>query len=242
MKVILKDIVMEKGFVVDDSFVDVVIAKNIEVEKGEMTPKKLYANVIATFLEKYVDTKASLSNNMITQVKTMHEKFQITSDNVKVFSEEEKRFRICAMQEELDEYKEAEAREDQLDALIDLVVFALGTAERQGLLEVFEEGFNRVMTANMQKELGQNQKRGSFQLDLVKPKGWVAPEHTDLVYKFELGELFTEISTGHTYEIVGIMNNETYVIANALHMLFDEDSKRKTHQVSRYNLINQYRK
>ena len=49
------------------------------------------------------------------------------------------------------------------------------------MLEVFEEAFERVMIANCQKEIGQNQKRGSFQLDLVKPKGWTAPDLSDLV-------------------------------------------------------------
>jgi hypothetical protein len=97
------------------------------------------------------------------------------------FSDEEKKFRICAMQEELDKYKEATSKEDELDALVDLVVFALGTAERQGMLEVFTEAYQRVMVANCQKEIGQNQKRGSFQLDLVKPKGWTAPDLSDLV-------------------------------------------------------------
>ena len=62
-----------------------------------------------------------------------------------------------------------------------MVVFALGTAERQGMLEVFEEAFNRVMKANMAKELGPNKKRNSFALDLVKPKEWTAPVLTDLV-------------------------------------------------------------
>tara|TARA_R110002012_G_scaffold215674_3_gene386702 strand:+ start:4594 stop:4986 length:393 start_codon:yes stop_codon:yes gene_type:complete len=117
---------------------------------------------------------------MLKLIKEMHNKFGITSEKVK-FSDEEKKFRICAMQEELDEYKEANTKEDQLDALVDLVVFAFGTAERQGMLEVFEEAFKRVMKANCQKEIGQNQKRGSFQLDLVKPKGWTAPDLSDLV-------------------------------------------------------------
>lgn len=112
----------------------------------------------------------------------MHEKFKITSEEVK-FSEQEKKFRICAMQEELDEYSNATDSEEEFDALIDLVVFALGTAERQGWLDIFAEGFSRVMIANMQKEIGQNQKRGSFQLDLVKPKDWKAPDHSDLINK-----------------------------------------------------------
>lgn len=119
-------------------------------------------------------------NTMLKLVKEMHIKFGITSEKVKFF-DEEKKFRILAMQEELDEYKEANTKQDQLDALVDLVVFAFGTAERQGMLEVFEEAFERVMIANCQKEIGQNQKRGSFQLDLVKPKGWTAPDLSDLV-------------------------------------------------------------
>lgn len=122
-------------------------------------------------------------NSMLQRIKEMHTKFGITSEQV-AFSPEEKEFRIAAMQEELDEYKDVEAGQnpaEEFDALIDLVVFAFGTAERQGWLEKFEEGFNRVMDANMKKELGANQKRGSFALDLVKPEGWTAPNHDDLV-------------------------------------------------------------
>lgn len=117
---------------------------------------------------------------MIEKIFEMHSKFNITSNAVK-FTDEEKKFRICAMQEELDEYTEAKTKEDELDALVDLVVFALGTAERQGFLYSFTEAFERVMVANCQKEIGTNQKRGSFQLDLVKPKGWKAPDLKDLV-------------------------------------------------------------
>lgn len=119
-------------------------------------------------------------SELINLVKQMHTKFGITSEQVP-FSKTEKEFRICAMQEELDEYKEAETKEDQLDAIVDLVVFALGTLERQGMLEVFDEAFKRVMIANCKKEIGQNQKRGSFQLDLIKPEGWTAPDLSDLV-------------------------------------------------------------
>lgn len=113
-------------------------------------------------------------------IKQMHTKFGITSEQVP-FSKTEKEFRICAMREEIDEYIESETKEDELDAIVDLVVFALGTLERQGMLEVFDEAFKRVMIANCKKEIGQNQKRGSFQLDLVKPEGWTAPDLSDLV-------------------------------------------------------------
>ncbi len=119
-------------------------------------------------------------NVMLSLVKLMHYKFRITAENIK-FSDEEKTFRICAMQEELDEYKEAKTQVDELDALVDLVVFALGTAERQGYLEIFEEAFKRVMNANLKKEIGINEKRGAFKLDLIKPQGWQPANLDDLI-------------------------------------------------------------
>ena len=117
---------------------------------------------------------------MLTRIKQMHMKFKITHMNV-AFTPKEKEFRICAMQEELDEYKEAKTAEEELDALVDLVVFAFGTAERQGWISIFEHAYHRVMNANMKKEIGTNTKRGSFKIDLVKPKGWKAPNHSDLI-------------------------------------------------------------
>jgi predicted HAD superfamily Cof-like phosphohydrolase len=71
--------------------------------------------------------------------------------------------------------------EKQFDAVIDLVVFAMGTAERQGF--EFDEGFKRVMDCNLQKELAKSSiksKRG-FSLDLIKPEGWKPPSLIDLV-------------------------------------------------------------
>lgn len=111
-------------------------------------------------------------------VRTMHIRFGI--DKVP-FSPAEKQFRITAMQEELDEYAEATTPHDELDALVDLIVFALGTVDRQQWTTVFDEAFNRVMQANLNKQLGPNTKRGSFQLDLVKPEGWQPPTLEDLV-------------------------------------------------------------
>lgn len=119
-------------------------------------------------------------NSMIRAIAKMHLKFGITSRHLK-WSEDEKDFRLLAMQEELDEYMNAETKEEELDALIDLIVFAMGTAERQGFLEVFEEAFMRVMRANCNKELGTNAKRGNFEIDLVKPEHWKSPILTDLV-------------------------------------------------------------
>lgn len=120
-------------------------------------------------------------NTMLAKIKHMHQQFNIDCGALPTFSSDERDFRVVAMQEELDEYQDAYDRHDQLDALVDLVVFALGTAERQGFLESFEEAFDRVMTANCAKQIGRNTKRGNFQIDLIKPSGWTAPDLSDLV-------------------------------------------------------------
>jgi hypothetical protein len=131
-------------------------------------------------------------NAMLELVKKMHNKFSINAEKV-TFTSVEKEFRLKCLQEEIDEYKDATSAHEQLDALVDLVVFAFGTAERQGWLDVFEEAFNRVMDANLTKEVGPNLKRDSFALDLVKPKGWVAADLTDLVKE----------SGQNTFDLVG---------------------------------------
>lgn len=116
---------------------------------------------------------------MIDRIKEMHEHFGLTSEVP--FTSREWAFRVASMEEELDEFKEATCKADELDALVDLLVFTLGTVERMGYADVLDEAFNRVMDANMAKRVGANQKRGSFELDLVKPHGWTAPNLEDLV-------------------------------------------------------------
>jgi len=128
-------------------------------------------------------------NTFTTMVHKMHVKFGMTPIQVK-WTDEEKDFRITCMEEELGEYIAAETKEDELDALLDLVVFAIGTADRQGMLQVFEEGFERVMQANCRKEAGPNKKRNSFALDLRKPQGWKAPDLSDLVSDHPQRDLF----------------------------------------------------
>lgn len=71
--------------------------------------------------------------------------------------------------------------EKQLDALVDLVYVALGTAYLQGF--DFNEAWRRVHEANMKKirtARAEDSKRGSTH-DVVKPAGWEPPSHTDLV-------------------------------------------------------------
>lgn len=80
-----------------------------------------------------------------------------------------------------------QALENQLDALVDKVYVDLGTAYMQFGAERFNEAWRRVHAANMAKvraERAEDSKRGST-FDVVKPSGWKAPDHQDLVADHE---------------------------------------------------------
>ena len=158
-------------------------------------------------------------STFFNDVKEMHKKFGISSNNPNKLSKKEYAFRIGAMFEEVLEYAtavfnleedgetvsetingvrnelvatllECGLRKDvdsptqlaeQLDACVDLSVFAMGTAERQGF--DFNKAWSRVHAANMAKELATkaSDSKRDFEIDLVKPEGWQAPDLTDLV-------------------------------------------------------------
>jgi len=123
-----------------------------------------------------------MESRIFNLVRQMHEKFGLENNVGPCYlSDDERAFRVAALQEELNEYRDSDGLVDQYDALLDLIVFAVGTLERQGFPLL--EGFEAVMRKNMQKEVGQNgEKRGGFKRDLVKPAGWTGPEA-------ELGEI-----------------------------------------------------
>jgi predicted HAD superfamily Cof-like phosphohydrolase len=137
--------------------------------------------------------------NPFADVAAFHEKFELTYDGrPRRLPEELAKFRVGFMAEELAEYafndkevindlifaiqEEMVPTElhDQLDALVDLVYVALGTAYLQGFN--FEEAWRRVHAANMAKTRALREvdsQRGSL-YDVVKPPGWVAPDLKDL--------------------------------------------------------------
>ena len=83
--------------------------------------------------------------------------------------------RLECLQEELDEFRQAcntQNLYEQADALIDLVVFALGTAVMLGL--PWQALWDDVLRANLTKARGVG-KRGHA-VDLVKPSDWVPPQ------------------------------------------------------------------
>jgi predicted HAD superfamily Cof-like phosphohydrolase len=124
--------------------------------------------------------------NHFRDIKNFHEKFDLPPVDSKPspLPMDLLKFRLRFMQEELSEYAQAAQDGDlnkQLDALVDLVYVALGTAYLQRF--PFNTAFARVHAANMAKVRALRESdsvRGSM-YDVVKPPGWVAPSHADLV-------------------------------------------------------------
>lgn len=114
---------------------------------------------------------------------TLSEEEQFVREHRDKMTAEEWELRHRRLIDEAMEYQGAvEEKDDEetLDALVDIVYIALGTAYRRGW--DFAEAWNRVHNANMAKERGEpnNSKYGSG-FDIVKPKGWEGPNHKDLV-------------------------------------------------------------
>lgn len=134
---------------------------------------------------------ASSPADLLADIAAFHERYGLTQRDAKVnvgekprqFSPEEWDLRHKRLNEEIDEYNmgvDADDDECTLDALVDLVYIALGTAYRRGW--DFNEAWKRVHAANMAKERGEkhNSKYGST-FDIVKPEGWEPPTLRDLV-------------------------------------------------------------
>lgn len=120
---------------------------------------------------------------MIKYIEQMHAKFGF-HDISKNFTNQQYRdylqLRLNMIKEEVEELEEAitdNDAEEVVDALIDIMVFTLGT------LDIFQVdtdlAYNSVMEANCQKERGIKEGRPNpFGFpDLMKPEGWVSPTH-----------------------------------------------------------------
>jgi predicted HAD superfamily Cof-like phosphohydrolase len=120
-----------------------------------------------------------------------HTKFEVPLASTTTLLEGEAlEFRIKFLQEELDEFKKAHVEnnlEDAIDALIDLQYVLAGTAQMMGISpEQWQEHWDVVQNANMSKVRAQSaseSKRGTS-LDVVKPFGWTAPNHTPIIQKY----------------------------------------------------------
>ena len=119
---------------------------------------------------------------MWKDIKAFHEKFGLTYDGEpRELPKDLASFRLGFIFEELDELIIAENKTDQLDALVDLVYVVMGTAYLQGF--DFQEAWNRVHNANMQKVRGASKRSQGY--DVIKPEGWTAPDLRDLAGEAE---------------------------------------------------------
>ena len=91
----------------------------------------------------------------------------------------EKTWLAGCIREESEELGAAEDIVDQVDALVDAIVFATGGLYRLGLTaEQAEACVAAVMDANFEKKAGQKAGRVfDGVVDAVKPTGWVGPEN-----------------------------------------------------------------
>lgn len=118
---------------------------------------------------------------MFTSVGEFRAKMKLPmSDLPQLLSPEQASYFARFIMEELSEYLRANEEQslvDAADAIVDLVYVTLGCAHAMGL--PFEELFEVVHKANMQKEPANEFCRSirGNQYDVVKPVGWVAPEH-----------------------------------------------------------------
>lgn len=81
--------------------------------------------------------------------------------------------RISWMREEVDEFEEATTLNDQADAMIDLIYFALGTLVEMGVPP--QDLFNIVHDANMAKLFPDGKPHYNAQMKVIKPATWADP-------------------------------------------------------------------
>ena len=111
-----------------------------------------------------------------------------TSDRPHLITPEEFLFRYRLINEEAFEFADAWTKRDlpaQVDAICDLIYVAAGAAHTMGV--DLNTHWAEVQRCNMAKVRAQGDddplgKRGS-RLDVVKPIGWVPPDHTTLLLK-----------------------------------------------------------
>ena len=131
-----------------------------------------------------------MSSNWALDINSMHNTYGVHAAVDKMGSGKLKQFlefRLNFLQEELDETRNAAETmdgEEIVDGLIDLCVVAIGT------LDLFEvdahKAWDEVLKANMSKKVGVKESRPNplGLPDLVKPEGWVGPDHTGNTGKF----------------------------------------------------------
>lgn len=110
------------------------------------------------------------------QVRDFHKAFNVPVADAPTFMGEERaKARMSWVEEEMNEFLEAETVVDQADAMIDLIYFALGTLVEIGVRP--QPVMDLVQQANMSK-LWEDELPRFREEDgkIIKPANWVAPE------------------------------------------------------------------
>lgn len=115
---------------------------------------------------------------MVDDIRAFIVKFGFDKDD---FDMDKLEFRLSLLTEEFVETQRAHGSKDAeelVDGLIDIIVIAIGTLVLAGV--DVDVAWNSVMTANMTKVRGVKKGReGSGGFDVVKPKGWKGPDHSE---------------------------------------------------------------
>ena len=123
--------------------------------------------------------------NLINDVYEFNQKIigTLQPKEPEVLCKERLLFALTALYEELHEFTLANNQEnvsEALDAMIDLIYFAIGRVYELGITkEQFEKCWNLVQQKNMAKKRG-TKNRGTDQ-DAMKPEGWTAPDFSEVL-------------------------------------------------------------
>jgi len=133
-----------------------------------------------------------MSKDWVKDIHDMHTKFGVREAVEKMDKDqllEFLAFRLRFLEEELNETRRAsnlQHRDNKeiVDGLIDLCVVAIGTLDAFGIDA--HKAWDEVLKANMSKEVGVKESRPNplGLPDLIKPEGWVGPDHTGNTGKF----------------------------------------------------------
>lgn len=123
-----------------------------------------------------------LNDNLSSNVGDFHRHFEMAYDGPpRLLPEKLKSQRSEFLNEERREFDESQTVEQAFDAMLDLIYVAVGTIHLMGMEDRLYEGWARVHRANMEKVRQYDAE--NYKFGLIKPEGWKAPDHSDLVKK-----------------------------------------------------------
>ena len=161
-----------------------IMKKRAQEAEGELSIIKGMNRNEAKELQKKISTLLDRTN-LINDIDRFHKKFGFEKTDKPDIPDDSElvNFRTSFLLEELAEYSQAITKKDTagaLDALVDIVYIALGTAWLFNL--PFERAWKEVQRANMEKIRAKDTtgKRGT-KFDVIKPKNWKPPNIDQIV-------------------------------------------------------------